>query len=118
MSTTPTTSPPPAALPPDRTLTTLRARILEAVAEASRKLASAPNTISVGQDSTGRHASMYFDTLNEASAWADWLHWPYATTGRDGKFTLIAYGRWLGFSWQITGSKPIEPQAAPAHREV
>lgn len=117
MSTAPTTSP-PAALPPDPTLTTLRARVLQSIAEASAKLGCAPGTVSAGQDSTGRHGSMYFDTINEAGAWADWLHWPWSATGRDGTHTLTAYGRWLGFSWQIIASEPLVPEAAPVHREV
>lgn len=111
------TAPVSAAPPPDPAFTGLRAKVLEAVAAAARTLGCAPGTISTGLDSTGRHASMYFDSVNEAGAWVDWLHWPHATTGRDGKFTLVAYGQWLGFSWQITGSEPIVPQAAPAHRE-
>lgn len=115
--TTETTAPPPAANPPDKTMTRLRARVYELVAESVAKVGCAPGTVSANQDSTGRHASMYFDGIDDAARWADWLHWPYATSNRDGNIVLTAYGQWLGFSWQIVASEPLAPVAAPAHRE-
>lgn len=109
---------PAAAQPPDPAFAALRAKVYEQVGSAARALGCAPGTVSVGRDDDGRrHASMYFDAVNDAGVWSDWLRWAYATSNLDGQIVLTAYGQWLGFSWQFIASEPLVPVAAPAHRE-
>lgn len=111
--TTPATAP-----PPDPALAGLRARVYDAISQAARTLGVAPISVWMDQTSRGRQGQLRFDNVNAAGAWASWLHWPWSATGRDGRYELHAYGQWLGFSWVITGSEPLVPVPAPAHREA
>lgn len=106
--TTPTTPAPAAPPSVDAVFTGLQANVYKVVGESAAVVGCAPTTVSTGRDATGsRHASMVFDTVDEAVAWAAWLHWAYAFNARDGKYLMQAYGRWLGFSWHIMASEPL-----------
>lgn len=103
---------------PDPVYAGLQAKVFEAVAAAARDLGVAPGTLTTRREPDGsRYGAMYFDNINDAGAWADRLHWAYATANRADKIVFTAYGQWLGFSWQILASETLIPVPAPAHRE-
>lgn len=101
--------------PADPALHGLRAKVYKTVSEVADALHTAPGHVGLYLDDRGRRAAtLNFDSINDAGAWADWLHWPFATYNRDGTLQLAAYGQWLGFSVQLLGT---EPQTSPAGRD-
>lgn len=66
----------------------------------------------VAETVTGkRTATLAFDGIDDLVTWAAWLHWPWASTSRDGQHIARAYGQWLGYACTLEAAEPLVPVA-------
>jgi hypothetical protein len=98
----------------DPVLSTLKAHLGSAVTAAAAELGCSPHTVDAGLVGGTRHATLTFGDTDDMITWAEWLHWPFAVTARDGTYMAQANGQWLGFACHLAGSEPLIPVPAPA----